>query len=69
MPSTRAEDAAYLITRLRRELAAANTCRDIPVGLSFGAATYLEDDTTDITIFVRADEAMYEDKHRQRRAA
>jgi diguanylate cyclase (GGDEF)-like protein len=69
LPSTRAEDAAYLITRLRRELAAANTCRDIPIGLSFGAATYLKDDTTDITIFVRADKAMYEDKRRQRSAA
>jgi diguanylate cyclase (GGDEF)-like protein len=69
LPSTRAEDAAHLIARLRRELAVANTCRDIPVGLSFGAATYVEDDATDMAIFVRADEAMYEDKRRQRSAA
>jgi len=69
LPNTRAEDAAHLIQRLRGELARANTCRDISVGLSFGAATYRADDTTDRAIFIRADEAMYEDKHRQKRAA
>ena len=66
LPSTRAEDAACLIGRLRRDLAATNLCGDIPVGLSFGAATYVESDTSDLEVFVRADEAMYEDKRRQR---
>jgi len=69
LPSTRADDAACLISRLRRDLAVANTCREVPVGLSFGAATYRDVDTTDLAIFVRADEAMYEDKRRQRQAA
>jgi diguanylate cyclase (GGDEF)-like protein len=69
LPSTRADDAASLVTRLRRELAVANAWRDLPVGLSFGAASYLDEDTSDLAIFVRADEAMYDDKRRQREAA
>ncbi len=69
LPNTRAEDAGHLIARLRGELARANSSLEIPVGLSFGAAAYRVDDTTDLAIFIRADEAMYEDKSRQKRAA
>jgi len=69
LPSTCAEDAACLIARLRRDFAVANAWREVPVGLSFGAATYLDEDANDLAMFVRADEAMYVDKRRQREAA
>jgi diguanylate cyclase (GGDEF)-like protein len=69
LPSTRASDAACLIARLRKDFAVANAWRELPVGLSFGAASYLDQDTSDLSIFVRADEAMYDDKRRQREAA
>jgi diguanylate cyclase (GGDEF)-like protein len=66
LPDAGSDDTAHLLSRLRARLAAANASRDIPVGLSFGAATYPEQGVTDTDLFVRADAAMYQDKRRQK---
>jgi diguanylate cyclase (GGDEF)-like protein len=66
LPGASADDSKHLLSRLHARLVAANTTRDIPVGLSFGAATYPEQGTTHSELFVHADEAMYKDKRRQR---
>jgi len=66
LPSTAGEEADCLITRLRGQLGVANTWQDLPVGLSFGSATYTDKDADDLAIFRRADKAMYGDKSRQR---
>jgi diguanylate cyclase (GGDEF)-like protein len=66
LPDAGCDDTAHLLSRLRARLAAANASRDIPVGLSFGAATYPEQGITDAALFVNADAAMYQDKRRQK---
>jgi two-component system, cell cycle response regulator len=69
LPSTGVEDADCLVARLRGQLGAANTWRSVPVGLSFGSATYTDGDADDLAVFRRADKAMYGDKRRQRNVA
>jgi diguanylate cyclase (GGDEF)-like protein len=66
LPDAGADDTAHLLSRLRARLAAANASRDIPVGLSFGAATYPEQGATPSDLFDHADAAMYQDKRRQK---
>ncbi len=66
LPDAGADDASHTLARLRTRLIAANSHRDIPVGLSFGAATYPEHGVTDSGLFVHADAAMYQDKRRQK---
>jgi diguanylate cyclase (GGDEF)-like protein len=66
LPDTGSDDTAHLLSRLRARLVVANSNREIPVGLSFGAATYPEQGVTDSDLFVQADAAMYRDKRRQK---
>ncbi len=66
LPDVSLEDASRLVTRLRDQLARANTTRDIPVGLSVGTATWPDVGTSCADLIAHADDEMYEDKRRQR---
>jgi diguanylate cyclase (GGDEF)-like protein len=59
-------EAAQACARLRAELRKANANRDTPISLSMGVASYPEDSTSAQELCLRADEAMYEDKRRQK---
>lgn len=61
-----ATEMGQLIARLRGDLATANKRRELPIGLSFGAASYPDDATSARSLCLRADEAMYRDKRRQK---
>lgn len=57
-------ECAQLIHRLRGELAKTNMRRPGSVSLSIGTASFPEDATTTRDLYLRADEAMYQDKRR-----
>lgn len=57
-------ECAQLVHRLRGELAKANMRRPGSVALSIGTASFPEDATTTRELYLRADEAMYQDKRR-----
>jgi diguanylate cyclase (GGDEF)-like protein len=59
-------EAAQACARLRTELRKANANRQNPLSLSMGIASYPEDSTSAQELCLRADEAMYEDKRRQK---
>ncbi len=69
LPDTTSEDVARLITRLRELLAVANRSREIPLGMSLGAGTWLDSGSTTADVIAHADEEMYADKRRQKAAA
>jgi diguanylate cyclase (GGDEF)-like protein len=69
LPDTTSEDVARLITRLRELLVVANRSREIPLGMSLGAGTWLDAGSTTADIIAHADEEMYADKRRQKAAA
>jgi diguanylate cyclase (GGDEF)-like protein len=69
LPDTTSEDVARLITRLRELLVVANRTREIPLGMSLGAATWLDAGSTTADLIAHADEEMYADKRRQKAAA
>jgi diguanylate cyclase (GGDEF)-like protein len=66
LPDTGSNECIALIARLRTELLKANEKRDIPIGLSFGTATFLEDGANARNLLLCADTAMYRDKRRQK---
>jgi diguanylate cyclase (GGDEF)-like protein len=57
-------ECAQLVHRLRGEIAKANLRRAGSVSLSIGTASFPEDATTTRELYLRADEAMYQDKRR-----
>ena len=59
-------EGAQLVARLRNELLTANAGRETPISLSMGVASFPEDSTSAGELCLRADEAMYEDKRRQK---
>jgi diguanylate cyclase (GGDEF)-like protein len=61
-------EGAQLCARLRNELLGANAGRETPISLSMGVASYPEDSTAAADLCLRADEAMYADKRRQKSA-
>jgi diguanylate cyclase (GGDEF)-like protein len=71
LPDVSSEDAARLVTRLREQLVVANRGRAIPLGMSFGTATWPDAGagigTADL--IAHADEEMYADKRRQKATA
>jgi len=68
LPDMAADACVRLVTRLREQLVAANKGRDIPVLLSLGTASWPE--VASAGELVRhADEAMYDDKRRQKAEA
>jgi diguanylate cyclase (GGDEF)-like protein len=69
LPDVPAEDAARLVARLREQLVVANAGREIPLGMSLGAATWPDAGTTTADLIAHADEEMYADKRRQKAAA
>ncbi|HVU50824.1 MAG TPA: GGDEF domain-containing protein [Polyangia bacterium] len=69
LPDVSAEDAARLVARLREQLVVANRAREIPLGMSLGAATWPDAGATAADLVAHADEEMYADKRRQKAAA
>jgi len=69
LPDVSAEDAARLVARLREQLVVANRTREIPLGMSLGAATWPDAGATAADLVAHADEEMYADKRRQKAAA
>jgi diguanylate cyclase (GGDEF)-like protein len=69
LPDVSSEDAARLVARLREQLVVANTSRDIPLGMSLGAATWPDAGAAAADLIAHADEEMYADKRRQKAAA
>src|SRR5215471_12572638 len=65
LPDMAADACVRLVTRLREQLVAANKTRDIPVLLSLGTASWPEVASSE-ELVRHADEAMYEDKRRQK---
>jgi diguanylate cyclase (GGDEF)-like protein len=59
-------EGAQLCARLRNELTTANAGRESPISLSMGVASFPEDSTGAAELCLRADEAMYADKRRQK---
>jgi len=57
-------ECAQLVHRLRGELAKTNMRRAGSVSLSIGTASFPEDASTTRELYLRADEAMYQDKRR-----
>ena len=57
-------ECAQLTHRLRGELAKTNLRRPNSVSLSIGTASFPDDATTTRELYLRADEAMYQDKRR-----
>lgn len=57
-------ECAQLVARLRNELAKANLRRPGSVSLSIGTASFPDHATNTRELFLRADEAMYEDKRK-----
>ena len=57
-------ECAQLVHRLRGELAKTNMRRPGSVSLSIGTASFPEDASTTRELYLRADEAMYQDKRR-----
>jgi diguanylate cyclase (GGDEF)-like protein len=66
LPDVGLEDAARLVARLRDQLAVANRTREIPLGMSFGTATWPDAGRTTADLIAHADEEMYADKRRQK---
>lgn len=66
LPDLSADDCGHLVDRLRAGLAAANGERRIPISLSLGTASWPEAGDTVDALMTRADEAMYDDKSRQK---
>jgi diguanylate cyclase (GGDEF)-like protein len=69
LPDVSAEDAARLVARLREQLVVANRTREIPLGMSLGAATWPDAGAATADLVAHADEEMYADKRRQKAAA
>ena len=59
-------EGAQLCARLRNELYKANNSSDTSISLSMGLASYPDDSTNPTELCLRADEAMYRDKRRQK---
>ena len=59
-------ESAQLCARLRNELVNANAGRETPISLSMGVASFPDDSTSAADLLLRADEAMYADKRRQK---
>jgi diguanylate cyclase (GGDEF)-like protein len=59
-------EGAQLCARLRNELVNANAGRETPISLSMGVASFPDDSTSAAELCLRADEAMYADKRRQK---
>ena len=69
LPDLSGEDCGRILTRLRDALATANRDREIPVSLSLGTASWPEVPASAEALLAQADEAMYEDKRRQKQEA
>jgi diguanylate cyclase (GGDEF)-like protein len=68
LPDLSAEDCGHLTERLREGLARANADRRIPISISVGTASWPDAGDSAQDLQVRADEAMYADKRRQKTA-
>lgn len=65
-PDITTSGGTSLLRRLQVALARANAAMPFPIGLSFGIATCPEDGSTQDELIRVADDAMYEDKRRQK---
>jgi diguanylate cyclase (GGDEF)-like protein len=59
-------ECTQLVARLRSELKASNGRRSVPVSVSLGTASYPEQAGNGHELYLRADEAMYQDKRRRK---
>lgn len=66
IPELGGAECEHVIVRLRRELDAANAGLAIPLGLSFGSASYPREGQSSEALIEAADAAMYADKRRQK---
>lgn len=66
LPDLSAEDCGHLTDRLREGLVRANADRRIPISISLGTASWPDAGDSAQELQVRADEAMYADKRRQK---
>jgi two-component system, cell cycle response regulator len=66
LPDAGPAECEQLIARLRRELDAQNSHRDIAIKLSFGTASCPDEAADGENLYLQADAAMYKDKRRQK---
>lgn len=66
LPDLSAADCGQLVNRLRDGLRRLNASRRIPIGLSFGTASWPDGGNSFDALLTRADDAMYADKRSQK---